>query len=106
MTVTPITSHSQFKAILESNKVVVIDFWATWCGPCRVISPIFAQLADQTEFADIEFYKVDVDEQEEIAEEVQVRAMPTFIVFKDGKKVKDLVGANPGGLKVLLSSVL
>ncbi|KAF8906361.1 thioredoxin-like protein [Mucidula mucida] len=105
MTVKPITSHSQFKRILESNKVVVIDFWATWCGPCTVISPIFIKLSEQPEFAEIEFYKVDVDEQEEIAEEVQLRAMPTFIAFKDGEKVQDLVGVDPGGLDVSLLSM-
>jgi thioredoxin 1 len=95
----------------------VFDFWATWCGPCRVISPIFEKLADT--FPNVKFYKVDVDEQpvrvhlshhlnyadrdqQEISEEVGIRAMPTFILFKAGAKVDELVGASPPGLQVSL----
>jgi thioredoxin 1 len=98
----------------------VFDFWATWCGPCKIISPIFEKFAE--EYTSVGFYKVDVDDQTEISEEVGVRAvrsslfslpvpsadargraqMPTFAVFKNGAKVKDFVGANPGGLQQLI----
>ncbi|KAF8604423.1 thioredoxin [Ceratobasidium sp. AG-I] len=100
MTVTAITSLAQFKEIISSGKIVAVDFWATWCGPCRVISPIFEKFS--AEVTGVDFYKVDVDEQPDISQEVGIRAMPTFIVFKDGNKVKDLVGANPGGLEQLV----
>lgn len=60
---------------INGDKPVVIDFWATWCGPCRVISPIFEKFADDVSFDGVEFYKVDVDEQEQIAQEVGVRAV-------------------------------
>jgi thioredoxin 1 len=61
---------------INSSKPAVVDFWATWCGPCRIISPIFEKLSEKAEFADnVEFYKVDVDEQERIAEEVGIRAV-------------------------------
>ncbi|KAJ7579865.1 thioredoxin-like protein [Mycena floridula] len=101
MPVTTISSYEQFEQIINSGKPAVIDFWATWCGPCKVISPIFERFSNSDEFADdVDFYKVDVDEQEQIAAEVGIRAMPTFMSFKDGKQQKHLVGANPQGLQV------
>ncbi|KAH9020434.1 thioredoxin-like protein [Lactarius hengduanensis] len=102
MTVTAITSHAEFQEIINSGKVVAIDFWAAWCGPCRAISPIFEKLAGKPEYAGVEFYKVDVDSQPDISQEVGIRAMPTFLIFKDGNKVKDLVGAHPGELEVCI----
>ncbi|KAH9013875.1 thioredoxin [Lactarius hengduanensis] len=100
MSVKAITSHAEFQEIIKSGKVVAIDFWAAWCGPCRAISPIFEKLAGNPAYAGVEFYKVDVDSQAEISQEVGIRAMPTFLIFKDGNKLDELVGANPGGLEV------
>jgi len=102
--VQPITSLTEFKNIINSGKYVVIDFWAVWCGPCRTISPIFENLSKEEQYQGIEFYKVDVDEQAEISQEVGIRAMPTFLLYKDGNKVSDLVGANPSGLNTLLAT--
>jgi len=106
MPVTAITSFDEYKEKINSGKPVVIDFWATWCGPCRVISPIFEKLSDTEEFADVECYKVDVDEQEQIAADAGIKAMPTFTLFKDGNKIDELVGANPQGLQTLLSAAV
>ncbi|TFL06553.1 thioredoxin [Pterulicium gracile] len=98
--VTAIQSFADFKSLIASDKPVVIDFWATWCGPCRVISPIFATLSEK--YTNVAFFKVDIDEQPEIAQEVGIRAMPTFVVFKNGEKIDELVGASPPKLEELL----
>ncbi|MFI8483954.1 thioredoxin [Streptomyces rubrogriseus] len=102
MPVTPITSMSQFQKIINDSKPAVIDFWAAWCGPCRQISPVLENISKEPENSGIDFYKVDVDDHQDIAQEVGIKAMPTFVVFKDGNKVGELVGANPAGLKQLV----
>ncbi|KZO91244.1 thioredoxin-like protein [Calocera viscosa TUFC12733] len=102
--VTPITSFQQFQDLLDSKKLFVIDFWATWCGPCRMIRPVFEKLAAQKDLNEkIEFFSVDVDEQSEIAQEVAIRAMPTFMVFKDGIKIDEFTGAVPNKLQAMVA---
>ncbi|KAH8992915.1 putative thioredoxin [Lactarius akahatsu] len=102
MSVKAIASYAEFQEIINSGKVVAIDFWATWCGPCRAISPVFEKLAEKPEHGGVGFYKVDVDSQPDIAQEVGIRAMPTFVIFKDGNKVNELVGASPPQLEQLV----
>ncbi|KXN93122.1 Thioredoxin, partial [Leucoagaricus sp. SymC.cos] len=85
-------------------KPIVVDFWAEWCGPCRLISPTYESIAKKAG-ANVGFYKVDVDTQSEISEEVGIRAMPTFIVFRKGEKKHELVGASPPRLEVSLICV-
>ncbi|OBZ68432.1 Thioredoxin [Grifola frondosa] len=104
MTVTVVTSLEQFKEIISRDRPAIFDFWATWCGPCKIISPIFEKFSEEFA-ATVDFYKVDVDAQQEISQEVSIRAMPTFIVFKSGSKVNELVGANPAALQQLIKSV-
>ena len=83
------------------GKVVIVDFTASWCGPCQRIAPFFAQLAEK--YPDAVFVKVDVDENEEVAAECGISAMPTFQAFKDGKKVDELVGASNEKLEELVT---
>ncbi|KAF8555116.1 thioredoxin [Imleria badia] len=106
MSVKEIKSLGEFQNLINSGKVIFIDFWATWCGPCKTISPVFEKLAKENAIEGAEFYKVDVDDQPEIAQEVGIRAMPTFIAFKDGNKVGDLVGAAPQRLEALVRTGL
>ena len=69
---------------------VVVDFFATWCGPCKMLGPVFEELS--TEINDIKFVKVDIDEHEDLCRKYKVMSVPTLIFFKDGKKVKEVVG--------------
>ncbi|XP_004499205.1 thioredoxin H-type 1-like [Cicer arietinum] len=81
----------QIQKGIDSNKLIVVDFTASWCGPCRFIAPILAEIAKNTPH--VIFLKVDVDELKTVAEEWSVEAMPTFLFLKEGKKVDKVVGA-------------
>jgi thioredoxin 1 len=88
------TTDARFTAdVLESDAPVVVDFHAAWCPPCRVMSPILAELADER--PDVRFVKVDVDDNTETAVRYGILSMPTFMVFRDGEPVLKLVGARP-----------
>jgi thioredoxin 1 len=88
------TTDARFTAdVLESDAPVVVDFHAAWCPPCRVMSPILADLADER--PDVRFVKLDVDSNTETAVRYGVLSMPTFMVFRDGAPVLTLVGARP-----------
>ncbi|CAG7555233.1 unnamed protein product [Fusarium equiseti] len=103
MTVTPIQNLAEFRDTLEKNKVVIVDFWAPWCGPCRFISPVLEKMSESA--TGIFFAKVDVDEAEDISQEYSIRAMPTFIAFKDGEKVDEVVGADPSKLQRMVEQL-
>jgi len=75
---------------LSRNHLTLVDFWATWCGPCRMIAPIVEELAE--EVADVTFAKVNVDENPDIAIGLGIQAIPTLFLFKDGKAVDKVVG--------------
>ena len=89
-----IATNTNFAGLLESKKLVVVDFWATWCGPCRMLSPILDELAVEMEDV-IDVVKVNVDDADEIAAQYRIMSIPTLIFFKDGKMVDKTVGAMP-----------
>ncbi|KAK3687792.1 thioredoxin-like protein [Podospora appendiculata] len=104
MTIHNIESLEAFKETIAKNEVVIVDAFATWCGPCKAIAPTLAKWAESPEFKDkVHFAKFDVDAVPALAQELGIRAMPTFIFFKDGEKVDNFAGANPPALLKLLN---
>jgi thioredoxin len=93
---------SELSAILSKRNLVVVDFFATWCGPCQYIAPQFEDFSRQ--YPDWAFVKVDVDENSESAQAYNVRAMPTFVFFHEGKEFKRVQGADVGSIKNALES--
>ena len=79
--------------VLKSEKTVLLDFWASWCGPCRMVSPIVDEIAE--EYPEYKVGKVNVDEQPELASAFEVMSIPSLFVVKDGKVVNSSVGAKP-----------
>ena len=93
MSVTVITKENFTKEVLESEKTVLLDFWASWCGPCRMVSPIIDEIAE--EHPEIKVGKVNVDEEDELAQKFGIISIPSIFVVKDGKIVNQTVGAAP-----------
>lgn len=84
----------QFEEVINKEKFVLVDFWATWCAPCRMIAPIIEQIADQYH-GKLVVGKVDIDQQEELAIRYGIQSIPTVILFKDGKVVAKEIGVKP-----------
>ena len=90
MEVLKITGSNFQKEVVESDKPVVIDFWASWCGPCKMMSPIVDELA--AEMPTIKVGKINVDEENELAAQFRVMSIPTLVLLENGKEVKRVVG--------------
>ena len=89
-----IATNTSFDGLLESEKLVIVDFWATWCGPCRMLSPLLDEVEE--EMADkITVVKVNVDDADEIAIRYRIMSIPTLVFIKDGQMVDRTVGAMP-----------
>ena len=89
-----ITGENFKKEVLESDKAVLIDFWAPWCAPCRMMGPVIEKLAAEYD-GKAKVGKVNVDEETELAQQFQVMSIPTIILMKNGKVVSQLIGARP-----------
>ena len=88
-------TDATFKSdVLESGKTVVVDFWATWCGPCKMVAPVLDEIAGENKDK-LTVAKLDIDANPATARDYQVMSIPTMIVFQDGKPVKQIVGAKP-----------
>jgi thioredoxin 1 len=93
MSVITITKDNFETEVLKSEKPVLVDFWASWCGPCKMLSPIVDQLAEEN--SQIKVGKINVDDEQELATQFQVMSIPTLYLFKDGKVVSSSVGVKP-----------
>ena len=94
-----IATNTSFDGLLESEKLVIVDFWATWCGPCRMLSPLLDEVEAEMEDK-IVVVKVNVDDADEIAMRYRIMSIPTLIFFKDGQMVDRTVGAMPKSVLV------
>jgi thioredoxin 1 len=95
MGATKVVTDETFETeVLQSDKPVVVDYWAEWCGPCRMVAPVLEEIA--SEHSDkIEVVKLNIDENPKVAQRYQIMAIPTMSVFQNGEVVKQIVGAKP-----------
>jgi len=105
-TVKSVTTDSFDEEVVKLEGLVMVDFWATWCGPCKIVAPVVEELAKEYE-GKVTFAKVNTDENPDIASRYSIRGIPTLMFFKDGKVMDQVVGAVPKGqLKSKLDSLL
>lgn len=88
-----ITKENFESEVLNASEKVLVDFWASWCGPCRMVSPIVDEIADET--SEFKVGKINVDEQPELAAQFGVMTIPTLMVFKQGQVINKTIGAQP-----------
>ncbi len=92
---TPAVTDASFaKDVLQSDKPVLVDFWAEWCGPCRLVAPVLEEIASQ-HGEKLQIVKLNIDENPQVARDYQIMSIPTMSVFQGGKVVKTIVGAKP-----------
>ncbi|KAL2875769.1 hypothetical protein SGCOL_009081 [Colletotrichum sp. CLE4] len=106
MVVHNVRSAEEWKETLENHKLVLLDCFATWCGPCKAIAPKVVQHSEDEKFKGVHFVKIDVDELPEVSQELGIRAMPTFMFFKNGNKAQEIVGANPPVLEKAIKAAV
>ena len=91
---TAVTEQSFDEEVLKSDKPVIVDFWAEWCGPCHAVSPVLDRIVDERN-GDLKLVKVNIDEQPELAQRFGVQSIPTIILFKEGQPAAAAIGAQP-----------
>lgn len=101
-----IESSEQFRSLLKSSKIVIVDFYADWCGPCKAIAPLYEQLSAQiSKPGVVAFVKVNTETQKEIASAYRVSSIPTFMMFRDGNKIDEVKGADPRKLQSIVEKL-
>jgi thioredoxin 1 len=101
-----VTDNSFEQEVLKAPKPVLVDFWAPWCGPCRMVAPIVDELAEEYD-GKVEFVKLNTDDNPNTAIKYGIRSIPTLLVFKDGQPVGQIIGARPkSDLKKRLDAVV
>lgn len=104
--VTVVTNDTFEQVVMQSQNLVMVDFWATWCGPCKIIAPVVEELAKEYE-GKVTFTKVNTDENTDLATRYNIRGIPTLMFFKEGKVMDQVVGAVPKAqLKSKIDSLL
>lgn len=93
MSAVNITKNNFEQEVINSDKPVLLDFWASWCGPCRMVGPIVEEIAGER--PDIKVGKVNVEEEPELARQFRIMSIPTLMTFKDGKMIRQSAGAKP-----------
>jgi thioredoxin len=93
-TATAVTEQSFEQDVLQSDKPVIVDFWAEWCGPCHAVAPVLDRIVDESN-GELRLVKVNIDEQPALAQRFGVQSIPTMILFKDGEPAAAAIGAQP-----------
>lgn len=93
MSAISVTKESFHKEVMMSEKPVLVDFWAPWCGPCRMVLPLVEEIAEERD--DIKVVKINVDEEPDLASQFQIMSIPTLMVVKEGEVVNKIMGARP-----------
>jgi thioredoxin 1 len=91
---TAVTEQSFEEEVLQSEKPVIVDFWAEWCGPCHAVAPVLDRIVDERN-GDLKLVKVNIDEQPALSQRYGVQSIPTMILFKDGEPAAAAIGAQP-----------
>src|SRR6059058_1932399 len=91
---TAVTEQSFEEEVLQSEKPVIVDFWAEWCGPCHAVAPVLDRIVDERD-GDLKLVKVNIDEQPALSQRYGVQSIPTMILFKDGEPAAAAIGAQP-----------
>lgn len=103
MSVVSVTELSEFEGLLRTAPFVFVDFYADWCGPCRMVAPLVETLAKGNPA--VKFVKVNVDHAQELTRRYGISAMPTFLAFANGNKIGEVMGADKGGIERLVASL-
>ncbi|GAB1313419.1 hypothetical protein MFIFM68171_03629 [Madurella fahalii] len=101
-----VSTDDAFREIVKNNKIVLLDFFATWCGPCKIISPVVSEMSDDKKYKNVFIGKIDFELLSDLSDKLDIQAMPTFLLFKDGVQVGKVLEPKPAELIKLLEDGL